>query len=139
MSEANEIILCDGKYEVHPMVGAGWSVVDSETGQVRSEFSDKQDAIDLATELNKETSEAEEILKASKGQESEIEIYWDKQDPANVGPTYRYRNGSDSGPLEFVRWSESESVEGYELDHYFDQHDRYIGPDQHGVYPIFEA
>ena len=54
MSEANEIIFCDGIYEVHPMAcGDNWGVVNGETGQVRSEFSDKQEAIDLATELNK--------------------------------------------------------------------------------------
>ena len=53
MSKSNDIILCDGKYEVHPMIGAGWSVVNSETGQVRSELSDKQHAIEYATELNK--------------------------------------------------------------------------------------
>ena len=79
-------------------------------------------------------SEANEILKASKGQESDIEIYWDKQDPANAGTAYRYRDGSDSGSLYFVRWSEPE--EGYELEHYFDGDGRYLGPDQHGVYPI---
>ena len=82
-------------------------------------------------------SEANEILNASKGQESKIEIYWDNQDPANAGVAYRYRDGSDSGALEFVRWSEP--VEGYELAHYFVNDGRYSGPDQHGVYPIFEA
>ena len=80
-------------------------------------------------------SEAKEILKAVKNEESKITIYWDEQDPANVGAAYRYRDGSDSGPLEFVRWSEP--VE-YELENYFDGDGRYIGPDQHGVYPIFE-
>ena len=50
----NEIIFCDGIYEAHPMAGGdNWAVVNGETGQVRSEFSDKQEAIDLATELNK--------------------------------------------------------------------------------------
>ena len=86
-------------------------------------------------------SKSNEILKAAKGQESKIEIYWDRQDLANEGPAYRYRDGSESGPLEFVRWSESESesVEGYEMWMYFGSGDRYSGPDQHGVYPIFEA
>ena len=79
--------------------------------------------------------EANEILKAAKSEESEITIYWDRQDPNNVGAAYRYRDGSDSGSLEFIRWSEP--AEGYELENYFDGDGRYLGPDQHGVYPVF--
>jgi hypothetical protein len=48
----NDIIILDGKYEVHPMNDGLWAVVTGETGQVRNEGLDKENAIDLANELN---------------------------------------------------------------------------------------
>jgi len=48
----NEIIILDGKFEVHPTSCGSWSVVNGETGQVRNEALTKSDAIDLASELN---------------------------------------------------------------------------------------
>jgi len=63
------------------------------------------------------------------------------QDPTNEGPAYRIGEpGSgqqESGALEFAGWSEDREVEGYVLDAYFDGDGRYLGPDQHGVYPCF--
>jgi hypothetical protein len=71
-----------------------------------------------------------------------ITLYWDDQDPNNVGPAYRV-DGGESGALEFVRWNapdprdcEPDVVEGYCLEPYFNGPDRaYLGPDQYGVYP----
>lgn len=71
-----------------------------------------------------------------------ITIYWDKQDPDNVGPAWR--TADDSGAMEFVRWTAadprnaaSDVVEGYSLESYFGGPDgAYLGPDQHGVYPV---
>lgn len=51
----DDIIILDGKYEVHPMSSYPyWSVVNSETGLVRNEGLGKGEAIELATELNEE-------------------------------------------------------------------------------------
>lgn len=47
-----DIIDCGGKYEVHPGAKGGWCVVNSETGQVRSSFADKTEAVALAESLN---------------------------------------------------------------------------------------
>ena len=47
-----EIIILDGKYEVHPACDGTWSVVNSDSGQVRNDGLSKTDAIALARELN---------------------------------------------------------------------------------------
>jgi hypothetical protein len=68
------------------------------------------------------------------------EIYWDESDPNNIGPAYR--DGVDSGSLEFEEWDGptdgTEDVwDTYSLAAYFTQNNAYSGPDQHGVYPTF--
>lgn len=65
-------------------------------------------------------------------------IVWDDQDACNIGPAFR--DGKESGGLEFVGWSGK--TDGFENDTYhvaefFDGDGRYLGPDQHGVYPTF--
>lgn len=54
---SEEIIDCGGKYEVHPKLNGGWAVVNGETGQVRCEFSDRDEAVKCATELNDDSDE----------------------------------------------------------------------------------
>lgn len=46
------IIILDGKYEVHPTNDGLYAVVNGETGQVRNEAMEKDEAIELANELN---------------------------------------------------------------------------------------
>ena len=49
----SDIIILGGKYEVHPAAaGDTWCVVNSDTGRVRNEAMGKNDAVELATELN---------------------------------------------------------------------------------------
>lgn len=48
----NDIIECDGKYLVHPTVNGGWAVVNGETGQVRCEKADCEEAVRIAKSLN---------------------------------------------------------------------------------------
>lgn len=50
----DEIIDCGGKYEVHPKLQGGWAVVNSDTGEVRCEFAEQSEAVNVATELNDE-------------------------------------------------------------------------------------
>lgn len=50
MSE--NIIDCDGKYEVHETHGGRWAVVNGERGEVRAEHQKQADAISHAKELN---------------------------------------------------------------------------------------
>ena len=52
MKTQEDIIDCGGKYEVHPGAKGGWCVVNSETGEVRSSFANKWDAVKVATDLN---------------------------------------------------------------------------------------
>lgn len=71
---------------------------------------------------------------------SGVVIYWDSAAVGNEGPAYR--DGGDSGALEFCGWAGS--VDGseddtYSVGNYFGADGKYLGPDQHGVYPIFEA
>lgn len=47
-----EIIDCGGVYEVHPLQGSGWAVVNSETGAVRCSFPDKEHAVRIAESMN---------------------------------------------------------------------------------------
>lgn len=51
---ATDIIDCGGIYEVHPATGGGWAVVNGESGDVRCEFSDRDEAVACASELNGE-------------------------------------------------------------------------------------
>ena len=51
MKTENDIIDCDGTYEVHPSDN-GWAVVNGLSGQVRSEHDDLDTAVDYATQLN---------------------------------------------------------------------------------------
>lgn len=62
-------------------------------------------------------------------------VYWDSKDPANPGPAYRTADGS--GPLEFEKWSTDIEADGYNIGDFFDKDGCYLGPDQHGIYPIF--
>lgn len=80
----------------------------------------------------------EAINSAAAGQDSTVEIYWDSQDPSDAGVAYRFTDGSDSGPCEFVRWS-ADDADGYNIGDYFDADGRYQGPDADGVYPVFVA
>jgi hypothetical protein len=53
---SDEIIDCNGKYEVHPAHGS-WAVVNGETGIVHSETSSREEAVRLARELNQQVEE----------------------------------------------------------------------------------
>lgn len=53
----DQIIDCDGKYEVHAGASGGWSVVNSETGDVRCSFATQREAVKVATELNGDSDE----------------------------------------------------------------------------------
>lgn len=68
-------------------------------------------------------------------------IYWDTQDSSNIGPAYRTHSG-ESGGLEFTGWAcldgSEPDTEGYLLEYFFGDDGVYLGPDQHGVYPVFE-
>lgn len=48
----NDIIDCGGKYEVHPGSEGGYAVVNSQTGDVRCEFSSQSEAVREAKRLN---------------------------------------------------------------------------------------
>ena len=75
------------------------------------------------------------IRAALQGRPSSAVIYWDRQDPSNVGPAYRFEG--ESGVLEFIEWSNGESsMVGYELPNYFGRDGSYKGPDCDGIYPI---
>ena len=73
-----------------------------------------------------------------------VDIYWDRQDPNNEGPAYRMAipesySMLESGPLEFAGWAHGgdADTQGYALAEYFDGQGNYLGPDSHGVYPLF--
>ena len=51
MSEEG-IIDCGGKYEVHPLPGSGWAVVNGDTGGVRCSYADQESAVKEAKRLN---------------------------------------------------------------------------------------
>lgn len=53
-----DIIDCDGIFEVHPGAKGGWSVVNSQKGNVRCSFSDLEHAIDEACKLKDELDES---------------------------------------------------------------------------------
>ena len=86
-----------------------------------------------------------EINAAAAGKDSTIRIYWDSQDPGNVGPAWT--DGVVSGGCDFVGWSNGPQgcrwpdKEKYmeALAEYFDGDGRYTGPDSDGIYPTFEA
>lgn len=84
----------------------------------------------------------DKILAALRGEESEVEIYWDAQDSAKQGPAYRIDSG-ESGALDFYGWEtldgSEQDTQGYYLTAYFDMRGEYSGPDQDGVYPHLEA
>lgn len=69
------------------------------------------------------------------------EIYWDSQDPANVGPAYRVGTAphQESGALEFAGWSSDEGTDDYDLGAFFDGDGGYLGPDSMGVHPTFSV
>ena len=52
-AENEEIIYCDGRYEVHPRRGA-WVVINSETGNEHSSYDAAAQAVELAKSLNAE-------------------------------------------------------------------------------------
>ncbi len=60
----DEIIDCGGRYEVHPKVSGGWAVVNSDSGDVRSSFADKGEAVALAKRLNAEIQADEDAYNA---------------------------------------------------------------------------
>jgi hypothetical protein len=47
-----EIIDCGGAYEVHTTRGGGWAVVNGDTGMVRSNYPDRDEAVQAAEQLN---------------------------------------------------------------------------------------
>ncbi len=53
----DQIIDCNGKYEVHAGANGGWAVVNSETGEARCSFSTQREAVRVATKLNSESAE----------------------------------------------------------------------------------
>jgi hypothetical protein len=53
----NQIIDCNGKYEVHAGAKGGYAVVNSETGEVRCSFATEREAVKVATKLNSEAAE----------------------------------------------------------------------------------
>lgn len=63
----------------------------------------------------------------------EILIYWDRQDPDNIGPAYRRTDIQESGPLELLKWNGDAT--GAHLEDFF-RFDTYLGPDGDGVYPV---
>lgn len=64
---------------------------------------------------------------------SGITLYWDTQDPSNVGPAYR--TADESGALELLRW-EGDAT-GMNVEDFFRGPDgAYLGPDQDGVHPV---
>lgn len=52
-----QIIDCNGKYEVHAGAKGGYAVVNSETGEVRCSFPTEREAVKVATNLNNEAAE----------------------------------------------------------------------------------
>lgn len=52
-----QIVDCNGIYEVHAGVNGGWAVVNSTTGEVRCSFATQSEAVRVATELNSEAAE----------------------------------------------------------------------------------
>jgi len=52
-----QIIDCNGKYEVHPGAKGGYCVVNSETGDVYGSYSTQREAVKIATRLNGESAE----------------------------------------------------------------------------------
>ena len=51
-----QIIDCDGKYEVHPMTDGRWAVVNGYNGQVRTEHDERKEAVAAAEERNRATA-----------------------------------------------------------------------------------
>lgn len=82
--------------------------------------------------------QTERINTAASGESIEgVVICWDD---ATDSPAYR--EGDICGLLEFTGWGGS--VDGaeddtYHISSYFGADGKYLGPDQHGVYPTFEV
>lgn len=49
---ADQIIDCDGIYEVHPVNDGCWAVVNGQSGQVHSEYGSQAEAVEVASALN---------------------------------------------------------------------------------------
>lgn len=82
---------------------------------------------------------AQDINLAQAGEDSPLVIYWDESDVGNEGPAYRYKDGSDSGSLEYWVWSKPLVASAYSIEDFFLNNCEYSGPDELGVYPIFEV
>ena len=80
------------------------------------------------------------LVNALRGAQSDMVIYWDTQDAANIGPAFRF--AGESGPLEFVTWASTggritaDDVAGYNIADYFGVDGAYKGPDQDGIFPV---
>lgn len=87
----------------------------------------------------------QQIEAACKGEKSTATLYWDSQDPRNVGPAYRC--GDESGSLTVEGWQHingnppaDDEIQGYNIADYFTGPDgAYRGPDSDGIYPILRA
>jgi hypothetical protein len=65
-----------------------------------------------------------------------VQLYWDSDD----GPAYR--DGRESGSLEFAGWAndvDGTADNAYHIADFFGRDGEYVGPDQHGLHPLFIA
>lgn len=83
----------------------------------------------------------DKINTVASGEEiNSVMIYWDSAAAGNEGPAYR--DGDESGALEFAGWAgavDGSEDDTYHVSNFFGADGKYLGPDQHGVYPRFEA
>jgi len=80
------------------------------------------------------------LNQAAAGEDNGIVIFWDNSDPENEGPAYR--DGAESGPLEFAAWDDPGDITettAYQLSDYFGYNCNYRGVDCHGVHPLFSC
>ena len=77
---------------------------------------------------------------ASGGHIDGVVIYWDTAAVGDEGAAYR--DGDESGSLDFTGWAgATEGLEEstYHMSDYFGADGKYLGPDQHGVYPQLQT
>jgi hypothetical protein len=69
-----------------------------------------------------------------------VMIYWDTAAVGDEGTAYR--DGEESGALEFTGWggeADGSEDDTYHVSNYFGADGKYLGPDKHGVYPQFQT
>jgi len=106
--------------------------MDDAKETVTNRVADRAESTETTTERINAVASGDKI--------SGVVIYWDSTAIGNEGPAYR--DGDESGALEFEGWNgdiDGTENDTYHVSNYFGADGKYLGPDRHGIYPEFKA